>query len=139
MFLGYNRNQKGELFISLVADTEQELKNYPCVSFEKIEETKDKYILYNGKYLKETDIDVNENICAQRADRFYQETDKFLFKKLENVIDIRFANLYHMLKEVGSNSPLFYDPISILLYFPIIFFISKAKKALKIQIVTANP
>ena len=88
MFLGYNRNQKGELFISLVADTEQELKNYPCVSFEKIEETKDKYILYNGKYLKETDIDVNENICAQRADRFYQETDKFLFKKLENVIDI---------------------------------------------------
>lgn len=46
MFIGYQNNK-----IAFIADTREELENMPCISFAKIEETSDEYVLKDGKYM----------------------------------------------------------------------------------------
>ena len=48
MFLGY-QNKK----IVLVANTKEELKNAPCIVFDKIVETDKNYFLHKGEYVTE--------------------------------------------------------------------------------------
>lgn len=61
MYLGY---QDGK--IAFVGDTEEELKNLPCVVLDEIVYTSDTYILHNGEYVKEEDIDPNDEVIANR-------------------------------------------------------------------------
>lgn len=46
MFLGYQNNK-----IVLAANTRKELENAPCIYFDKVEETAEEYVLYNGQYM----------------------------------------------------------------------------------------
>ncbi len=46
MFLGY---QNGK--IVLAANTRAELENAPCMTFDRIEESAEEYVLYKGEYL----------------------------------------------------------------------------------------
>ena len=48
MFLGY---QNGK--IVLIKETREELENTPCMSFDEIVETQEKYFLHNGEYVTE--------------------------------------------------------------------------------------
>lgn len=60
MWLGYQNGKITHVAISKLA-----LLNIPLVIFDKIEETKDNYILVKGKYIKEKDLK-NEKIIAAR-------------------------------------------------------------------------
>lgn len=72
MFLGYQINKDGQEFIASVRETKEELENIPLVSFSRIEETEDTYVLYQGKWIKEADKTIleNEQLSAEkRAER----------------------------------------------------------------------
>lgn len=60
MFIGYQNN-----IIAYVAETREELENLPCVTLDKIEETSEEYVLYNGSY-----------VLKAQADREQAEEDK---------------------------------------------------------------
>lgn len=53
MFLGY-QEKDGVKFISGVANTREELENNEFIKYSDIKETKDKYVLVDGKYITET-------------------------------------------------------------------------------------
>jgi hypothetical protein len=62
MFIGYQEeiiegSEVPTLFISHIAETREELENMPCVSFAKIEETSDEYVLKDGKYMLKSVVD----------------------------------------------------------------------------------
>lgn len=63
MWLGY---QNGK--ITHVAVSKLMLLNIPLVTFDKIEETKDKYILINGNYIKESELKNEKIIAARKAE-----------------------------------------------------------------------
>ena len=52
MFLGY-QEKDGVKFISGVANTREELENNEFIKYSDIKETKDKYVLVDGKYITE--------------------------------------------------------------------------------------
>ena len=52
MFLGYQNNR-----IVMVANTQAELTNARCITFDKIEETDKEYFVYNGEYVCEVPLD----------------------------------------------------------------------------------
>lgn len=72
MFLGYQINKDGQEVIASVRETKEELENIPCVTFSRIEETEDTYVLYQGKWIKDTEKTTIENkqlSAEKRAER----------------------------------------------------------------------
>ena len=71
MFLGYQNNK-----IAFVADTQEELENLPCVTFDKIEETSEEYVLHNGEYVLKSEADALQN--QEEIDKQIEELQKYL-------------------------------------------------------------
>ena len=46
-----------EEFIALAANTREELEHVPCISFTRIEEVKEEYTLFNGKWILKNEAD----------------------------------------------------------------------------------
>ena len=97
MFLGYAKDSEGNLFIAAVAEDAGSLENDFFRHFEKIEESKEDYVLHNGKYVKRTQEAINDDIKKQRSYRYRNESDIFLFEKLDRVNEL--ADLLSSLKE----------------------------------------
>jgi len=55
MYLGYQNNK-----IVLIANTRKELQNTPCMKFDRIVESQEEYVLYNGEYLTPEQVAVKE-------------------------------------------------------------------------------
>lgn len=96
MFLGYQNelidgSEVETLFVAFVAETREELENMSCVSFAKIEETSDEYILKDGKYMLKSVVDamqVEEDKQARIAElkQLLANTDYIDNKFLEAIV-----------------------------------------------------
>ena len=79
MFLGYQENK-----IVLAAATKEELEKVPCMKFDRVEETSEKYTLYEGKYLLEKEVQSLQAAAekaAQKA-RLQAQMDELDFKTI---------------------------------------------------------
>ena len=71
MFLGYQNNR-----IVMVANTQAELTNARCITFDKIEETDKTYFLHNGSYVCEVPFDQQvEEVRAIREQLYTTQVD----------------------------------------------------------------
>lgn len=64
MFLGYQNN-----VIALVANTEAELTDNKFMKFDRIEESADDYVLYNGEYITASEAKTRQAEDAKQAQR----------------------------------------------------------------------
>lgn len=64
MFLGYQNDK-----IALIADTEAELTNNRFMKFDRIEESADDYVLYNGEYITASEAETRQAEDAKQAQR----------------------------------------------------------------------
>ena len=79
MFLGYQKDK-----IVMVANTQEELEKMPCISFDKIEETKETYVLYAGEYITQAQAIAQQAQAEKTAqkDAWYAELDKLDLKAI---------------------------------------------------------
>ncbi len=88
MFAGYQKDKNGTLRIVAVSEDINDLRKNPCLVFEKIEETDERYVLFDGNYIKRSEFDVNEIVRRNRLEKYKRETDALLLDKLDSVSDI---------------------------------------------------
>ena len=88
MFAGYQKDKNGTLRIVAVSEDINDLRKNPCLVFEKIEETDERYVLFDGSYIKQSEFDVNEIVRRNRLEKYKRETDTLLLDKLDSVSDI---------------------------------------------------
>lgn len=84
MFIGYQDER-----IVFASNSEAEIRNLPCVVFDKIEETSEEYVLKNGEYVLKSvfnAIEEEENKQARISDlkRMLLETDYVVIKIAED-------------------------------------------------------
>ncbi len=93
MFLGYQGDK-----IVLTAQTRAELEKTPFIQMDKIEETTDNYLLWNGNFVKKENAVLNKDeISLKRAQKYTETTDKFLLENLEQAVDLE--SLFKLLTE----------------------------------------
>lgn len=88
MFAGYQKNKNGALRIVAVSEDIDALQKNPVLTFEKIEETDERYVLFDGSYIKQSEFEENEVIRRNRLEKYKQETDMLLLDKLDSVSDL---------------------------------------------------
>lgn len=88
MFAGYQKDKNGTLRIVAVSEDINDLRKKPCLVFEKIEETDEQYVLFDGNYIKRSELDVNEIVRRNRLAKYKRETDALLLDKLDSVSDM---------------------------------------------------
>lgn len=88
MFIGYQKDKNGALRIVAVSENIDDLRKNPVLKFEKIEETEERHILFDGNYIKQSEFNVNEIVRRNRFEKYKQETDMLLLDKLDSVSDL---------------------------------------------------
>lgn len=90
MYIGYQKNENDEKFIAFISDTKEKLLSNG-MTFIEVCYTQDIYSLYDGRYLKESEIvNIKEtqkkqeqiNILKKKLD----ETDYIIIKHAEGLI-----------------------------------------------------
>lgn len=64
MFLGYQKDK-----IALVSNTREELENNKFTHFDRIEETAEEYVLYNGEYMLKADAEAAQTEAEKQAQK----------------------------------------------------------------------
>ncbi|MGN1079298.1 MAG: hypothetical protein ACI4TE_03905 [Alphaproteobacteria bacterium] len=88
MFTGYQKDKNGALHIVAVSEDIDALQKNSVLTFEKIEETDERYVLFDGNYIKQSEFNVNEIVRRNRFEKYKQETDMVLLDKLDSVSDL---------------------------------------------------
>jgi hypothetical protein len=84
MFIGYQNER-----IVFASNSEEEVRNLPCVVFDRIEETSEEYVLKNGEYVLRAVFDAMEEEEGKLAriselKRLLTETDYVVIKLAED-------------------------------------------------------
>ena len=82
MFLGYQNNR-----IVMIANTQAELENARCITFDKIEETDKTYFEYKGEYVCEVPLDELKQAKRNEINKARDEAEQGGFEYLGKMFD----------------------------------------------------